>query len=326
MTPLDRWISKATRKLSPESAASVREEIQQHCDSSREAGADDAVAALGDPAAANRQYRKVLLTEQEAIMAPVLTRRQRPNLLRIVTVSALLAVFLRSIANKYHSPGFWPIMIGIFCLLPITWFFPLNTVARRRTYLYLHVARSLVVVALAWWYQGWISALVLAGICFSLDYFTNYRSLIVLRKLAAGQTYNPLPGEPELTHLEAIRLGALRMPVSPYENVSIGILFLILAGLGIWMPATFAPMAVWVAGSFVAGRILPIYTEQRSRWFRIAKWTTMGIAAVAPVLCGARVPWIGAPYLAFFWFFLDKTSISLRRKLPVGDWPKRLYW
>ena len=55
----------ATRGLSAESAAQVRAEIQQHYDSACEAG-DDAIAALGDPRAANRAYRKVLLTEQEA--------------------------------------------------------------------------------------------------------------------------------------------------------------------------------------------------------------------------------------------------------------------
>jgi len=86
-----------------------------------------------------------------------------------------------------------------------------------------------------------------------------------------------------------------------------------LAGFSLWAPATFGPMAAWAAATFVAARTLPIYTEQRSRWFRIAKWAAMLLAAVVPVLYGARVPWIGAVYLAFLWFILDKTSISLRR-------------
>ena len=218
MTPLDQWISKATRKLSPESAASVREEIQQHCDSAREAGADDPVAALGDPAAANRQYRKVLLTEQEAILGPTLARPQRPNLQRIAISSALLALFLRFMATKNHPPGFWLITIGIFCDVPFALFFSLHTVARRRTYVYLRIARDIVVVALAWWYQEWISALALAAGFFSIEYFGNYRFLTVLRKVAAGQTYAPLPGEPELTHREATRLRALRTS-APHQNV-----------------------------------------------------------------------------------------------------------
>jgi hypothetical protein len=43
-------------------------------------------------------------------------------------------------------------------------------------------------------------------------------------------------------------------------------------------------------------------------------------------LYGARIPWIGAVYLAFFFLLFDVKSISLRRKLPVAEWPKRLYW
>ena len=60
----------------------MREEIQQHYDlahedSAREAGGD-ALAALGDPRAANRAYRKVLLTEQEAMLAPTFTQPNDP--------------------------------------------------------------------------------------------------------------------------------------------------------------------------------------------------------------------------------------------------------
>ena len=73
MTPIEQWLTDATKGLSEESAARVRAEIEQHHDSARETG-DDAIAALGNPRAANRAYRKVLLTEREATMAPVLTQ------------------------------------------------------------------------------------------------------------------------------------------------------------------------------------------------------------------------------------------------------------
>jgi hypothetical protein len=85
-------------------------------------------------------------------------------------------------------------------------------------------------------------------------------------------------------------------------------------------------MTAWMAAGFLARRTLPIYTEERSRWFRVAKWTTMAVAAVLPVLYHARVPWLGAVYLAFFFLLFDRRSISLRRKLPAAEWPKRLYW
>lgn len=78
MTVLDSWLKQATRKLSRDSAAQVRTEIQQHYESAREtaiargASAQDAdaaaLAALGDAGSANRQYRKVMLTSAEARM------------------------------------------------------------------------------------------------------------------------------------------------------------------------------------------------------------------------------------------------------------------
>ena len=143
----------------------MREEIQQHYDLAREAGAD-ALAALGNPRAANRAYRKVLLTEQEAMMAPVLTQAKRPRLPGILLSSALLAVFFWRLAPKHLYPGFWPIMIAIFSTLPLAWVLPRNTLQRSRIFLYVHVLRSIVVVGIAWWYQGWIFALILGAVFF----------------------------------------------------------------------------------------------------------------------------------------------------------------
>jgi hypothetical protein len=78
MNGLDGWLNRATRRLSKDSAAQVRTEIREHYESAREAAiwggatADEAdrsaLTALGDATAANRQYRKVLLTSSEARM------------------------------------------------------------------------------------------------------------------------------------------------------------------------------------------------------------------------------------------------------------------
>jgi hypothetical protein len=78
MTQLDNWLRQATRKLAKESAAQVRAEIEEHYAFSRQAAiaggatVDEAdrisVAALGDAKAANCQYRRVLLTSEEARM------------------------------------------------------------------------------------------------------------------------------------------------------------------------------------------------------------------------------------------------------------------
>ena len=76
MTTLDTWLARATRQLSADSAAQVRTEISQHYESAREdaiasgAAGDEAdraaLAALGDPRAANSQYRETLVTRSEA--------------------------------------------------------------------------------------------------------------------------------------------------------------------------------------------------------------------------------------------------------------------
>jgi len=324
MTPIERWLSDATRGLSAESATKVRAEIQQHYESACEAGSD-AIDGLGDPRAANRAYRKVLLTEQEALMAPVLTQPRPTSLLNIILTSGLLAAFLWWGAGKQHGPGFWPIMSAIFCITPFAWFFPANTLERSRIFMYIYGVRSILAVAVVWWYQDWAGALTVGAICFFVDYSFYSRRLSIFRKLAAGQSYSLLPEEPQLTHIQAIWLRTLHQG-TPYENVFISVLFMMLAGMAIWQPATIAPMAVWITVSFVARRTLPIYTEQRSRWFRIAKWATMVAAGLLPLLYGARGPWIGAAYLAFFFVLFDVKSISLRRKLPVSQWPKRLYW
>jgi hypothetical protein len=76
MTQLEAWLKQATRRLSRDSTALVRTEIREHYESALEtamsggATADEAarlaVTALGDAKVANCQYRKVLLTSEEA--------------------------------------------------------------------------------------------------------------------------------------------------------------------------------------------------------------------------------------------------------------------
>jgi len=76
MTELEGWLTLATRRLSKDSAALVRSEIQEHYESARESAlaggateeqaARTALATLGEPQVANRQYRRVLLTSEEA--------------------------------------------------------------------------------------------------------------------------------------------------------------------------------------------------------------------------------------------------------------------
>jgi hypothetical protein len=217
-------------------------------------------------------------------------------------------------------------MIAIFSTTPLSWFFPPTTLERTRIHAYLHGFRNVLVGAVFWWYDSWIEGLALGTFLFLLDYLLNHQRLSIFRKLAAGQTFSPLPGEPQLSHLDAMRLNMLRKGDSTAENISVTLLFLMLAGMVIWMPATFAPLATWTVAGYLTRRSLSIYTEKRSHWLRIARWTTMAVAAVLPPLYGTRAPWLGAILLAWFFVLLDLPGIRLRRKLPVEQWPQRLYW
>ena len=65
---LELWLHRATRGLSADSAAQVRREIQQHFQAAKEDAVSEhaALRALGDPGVANCEYKKVLLTKEEA--------------------------------------------------------------------------------------------------------------------------------------------------------------------------------------------------------------------------------------------------------------------
>jgi len=150
MTALDQWLKAATRGLAADSARRVRTEIQAHYDSARETAigrglsaeeADrSAVKDLGDPKAANRQYRKVLLTTAEGRMLGQSNREARAfcanawmkSTLLAIPATALLvssALFLRgefAVAGALFAGG---LAIGMGFIAP---FFPVYTPARSR--------------------------------------------------------------------------------------------------------------------------------------------------------------------------------------------------
>jgi hypothetical protein len=171
VTPLGQWLSEATRGLSAESSEQVRAEIQQHYDLACEAG-DDGIAALGDPQAANRAYRKVLLTKGDVLRARDLNKPKRP--------SWLLGGCIYFLSGQ-HAGSALPITISIFSTVPLAWFFPM--LEQSRMYVYLHGVRLILSVAAIWWYADWISALVLGAVLFLWDHSTIYRRRSISRKL-----------------------------------------------------------------------------------------------------------------------------------------------
>ena len=70
---------------------------------------------------------------------------------------------------------------------------------------------------------------------------------------------------------------------------------------------------------------LPIYTRSRGRIFRAVKWIVLtGLLGFAFGSQGLKGSWLIASSIwPMLW--IEWTRISLRRKLPIEQWPKQLY-
>jgi hypothetical protein len=151
MTGLESWLKQATRHLSQESTAQVRAEIREHYESAREAAiaggatldeADvSALAALGDAKTANCEYRRVLLTSEEARLlregnweAQVVCSRPWRWLLSAVPGAASLAAVVLFIIGR---PAIARVALAIGLttgLLFVARFLPVYTPSRGRVF------------------------------------------------------------------------------------------------------------------------------------------------------------------------------------------------
>jgi hypothetical protein len=77
-------------------------------------------------------------------------------------------------------------------------------------------------------------------------------------------------------------------------------------------------------GILFAAPFLPIYTPFRGRVFRVVKWIVLlGMFGMASGQDSQKWLWLGFSFLWPAWIELKR--ISIRRKLPVADWPQHLY-
>ena len=78
-------------------------------------------------------------------------------------------------------------------------------------------------------------------------------------------------------------------------------------------------------GLLFSAILLPVYTPARGRIFRSVKWVVMlGMFAIVFGADVLRFTWLLASCLApLVW--MEWTRVSIRRKLPVSEWPKHLY-
>jgi hypothetical protein len=79
-------------------------------------------------------------------------------------------------------------------------------------------------------------------------------------------------------------------------------------------------MGVWFVAPF-----LPVYTPARGRVFRFVKWfALLGMLGLAFEPLALQWSWL---LISCLWpvFWIEWTRVSIRRKLPVAEWPKALY-
>ena len=117
--PLGEWLAVATRNLSTESVEHVREEIEEHFVSAKEealaAGVHphdtglSALVSLGDPKAANRAYRKVLLTDRESKW---LERKEKFRLLNRAGGAAFVGVGILLLVGYVFVEN-TPLLLGL---------------------------------------------------------------------------------------------------------------------------------------------------------------------------------------------------------------------
>lgn len=323
MNALEQWLSIATRGLSPESTARVRAEIEEHSGSAIASGVSetDAVVALGDPKAANGEYRKVLLTDTEAAVAPALLRPKALTVGSVLMEIAIFGAFFWIFARGRYGASVLPILIASCSEAPLRWVLTAYKFDDR-VLRYASYANVLLVALVAWWSLGWSSAIMVGVIRVAVIWALNRPRASIQRKLDAGQVYGPFPGEPALTHPEAIFLRGLHQGPAD-QRLSKMLLVVMVVAAAIWQPRMFAPLLVMLVVRFTVPYLVPVYTAERSRWFRIGKWTLMVLAALLPVFLGDS--WVPAAYVALMFVLFDARRVSLRRKLPVEEWPKELY-
>jgi hypothetical protein len=110
---LDQWLTIATRGLAKKSVDRVRAEIAEHAQSALDSG-HDPVLALGDPQAANRAYRKVLLTSYEEHYlrtVPNLKTANRDR--RLVIIGAVLAITFAAMQDPSYVAILAPRLLAL---------------------------------------------------------------------------------------------------------------------------------------------------------------------------------------------------------------------
>ena len=204
MTALDGWLKQAVRCLSKDSAEQVRNEIQDHFESEREAamvrgaGPEEseriAVQALGDPREANRQYRKVLLSSAEAALlresnleARAICSRPWMKWAILASPGSLLLVSTVLLAMHDTAIARGLMVLGtIMALVFIPPFLPIYTLQRGRVFRVIKWSFIVGGIVLMFGRSSLQWSWLLAS-CFFPVFWSEWKRIIIRRKLPIGQ-------------------------------------------------------------------------------------------------------------------------------------------
>ena len=203
---LETWLSRATCKLSVDSAAQVRSEIREHYESARDeslaAGAASheadrmALASLGDPRIAGRHYRKVLLTKAEDRLlrettweAGVICSHLR-WLFPIPAAALCASIWFFTAGQTYIALmlALGAAGIGLLFARPLL---PINTPARARVFRAVRWAWLATVVLLAAWPDLLKQSWMLVAVGWPIVWI-EWTLFSVRRKLAIANWPRPL--------------------------------------------------------------------------------------------------------------------------------------
>ena len=200
MNSLNRWLQLATRHLSAESTSQVRREIREHYDSEREAAIGRgatieeaevaAVAALGGAKAANRQYRKVMLTSGEARLRRQSNAEARAICsrawLKWTLIAAPLALLLAACALVLRGAGGYArdlLLIGLaMSVVFAAPFLPIYTPFRARVYRVVKWAALAIAVIAAFW-PNTLAYFWLLASCMWIPVWSEWTRFSIRRKL-----------------------------------------------------------------------------------------------------------------------------------------------
>lgn len=346
VTSLEEWVAAATRHLCDDAVQRIRAEVSGNYQAALDSGhaPEAALASLGGPRAANRQYRRVYLTRKEADAAGTLANPRtslRQAIAQDLLYLALMGWCVSRSGFSLQSLMGTLFLAAVWLRTPLVAFYPPNTKARCYNHLWVLIGRVLCSV-LCLTYVSPVGGLVLLGVWVPLVMASDeYQRWNVIRKLA--HTPEGIPILPEvsatsLTDFESSTLQSLRR-LRARDYVGITVVSMAVAVFVLGSPPVGGTLAAALSFAYLVPLFVPIRTQDRGRRFRRIKWYLFALTAVVPlcyVIFGNLEPdsrrmavfvWaaIGAYLILLAHIVREPVLIQLRRKLPFDEWPERLH-